>query len=127
MICTLQCYRNLVSQINVAMDSLRRELLTRHIEVCCKANESQLNSGVLEGEALYQLEIIFKDTEILDKNSQIVGSIDIDIRPVKTEHSSAKEDMRTRDFTVNAMYYDIVNEQEEDYCDVCDSIILGKN
>ena len=38
---------------------------------------------------------------------------------MKPEQPTAELDIMSRDFTVNALFYDVFDEHEEDYCNVC--------
>jgi len=77
-----------------------------------KQESIRLNRGVVSGKMLYQTD--FKLTRLADKWTE---TLEVDFRELglsETEHN----DVKSRDFTVNALYYDPKTRKVIDLCNV---------
>ena len=117
MICAKDSMNKLVQSFDEGLASLRDEHRKNEISIIVKKEKATLNAGVVQGEEFYQYDIQISDMSISDNKGNI-ETIDIDLREVKPEQPTAELDILSRDFTVNAMFYDIFDEHEEDYCGV---------
>lgn len=79
-------------------------------------NDVPLSTGQCKNDQLTQIEITILTQDTAEEPSEIIEKLSFDFREVKPEHKTVKNDLKTRDFSVNGLYYDIRLNKVVDYC-----------
>ena len=99
-------FKTLDDNLKEVSDSLKK----KGIVMEKKANDMMLNSGVIEGSNLKQYFIKFTDLE----SKSVISEVDLDFRMLNCKN--LQEDLKTRDFTVNGLFYDVLEKKVVDHC-----------
>ena len=97
-----------MSRYKVLLNQKKSEMFAKGFLVDYFEPKSQeLQSGVCSGSFIWQQEIIITSVKLDTKPY----SIDFDFRELNVNCTTLEEDLKTRDFTVNGLYYDIFEKK----------------
>ncbi len=99
------------SCLNYLHSNIKSKFIQRHGEKKgrkIKETVQVLTRGKCIGMNLIQLEMCYKETD--QSGTEHLVSYDLDLRPLASEETLV-DDPKSRDFTINAAYYDPINDE----------------
>ena len=101
----MKCYQNFLNQN-------KKELSQQGIDfIFLPPKEQELQAGTCTGSFILQQDITIKKIE----TGEVLETVEFDFRELASTFSHPVDDLKTRDFTVNGLYYDIYLKHVKDF------------
>ena len=106
------CISDFLQAFRKEMEALKVDLAKAGFSITTKEQKTPLQAGHCKGSFVFQFDILVENIE----TNSVEEHIDLDFRELDYGINALVEDLKTRDFTVNGLYYDLVQEMTIDKC-----------
>lgn len=103
----MKCYQNMLSQKKTELG--KQGIIVEYLP----PKEQELQAGTCTGSFILQQDITIK--KINGFVEAVIETVEFDFRELASTYSHPIDDLKTRDFTVNGLYYDIFLKRVKDF------------
>lgn len=103
----MKCYQNMLLEKKTELG--KQGIVLEYLP----PKEQELQAGTCTGSFILQQDIIVK--KVMGFTEQVIETVEFDFRELASTYSHPIDDLKTRDFTVNGLYYDIFQKVVKDF------------